>query len=391
MKKGRKLEKRIAVFGESGSGKTVLLSSFYGAAQEPTILQKSLYHIVAEDVGLGNRLHQNYLGMRDSAQVPAANRFSGESYSFAVKLKDDPSDAWRKRPFDALRLVWHDYPGEWFEQDVSGPAEAQRRVDTFRSLLNSDVAFLLVDGQRLVDNAGEEERYLKLLLSNFRNGLLNLRDDLLTDGKPLEEFPRIWMIALSKCDLLPEMDVYKFKEMMIGKVAGEIEELRRAIAGMIDGPHVLSVGEDFMLLSSARFEAGEIEVTRRVGLDLILPLAAMESFRRHVKWASYKQIPGGLAETMLQGAMPIAFALVTPKNKWAERLYKLVLRGKVADVLMKFGPDFLTDASRLAGHKLAAANANAKATHDNLLATITGFQMDLERAEGEKVLLRSRT
>lgn len=391
MKKGRKLEKRIAVFGESGSGKTVLLSSFYGAAQEPAILQKSLYHIVAEDVGLGNRLHQNYLGMRDSAQVPAANRFSGESYSFSVKLKDDPSDAWRKRPFDALRLVWHDYPGEWFEQDVSGPAEAQRRVDTFRSLLNSDVAFLLVDGQRLVDNAGEEERYLKLLLSNFRNGLLNLRDDLLTDGKPLEEFPRIWMIALSKCDLLPEMDVYKFKEMMIGKVAGEIEELRRAIAGMIDGPHVLSVGEDFMLLSSARFEAGEIEVTRRVGLDLILPLAAMESFRRHVKWASYKQIPGGLAETMLQGAMPIAFALVTPKNKWAERLYKLVLRGKVADVLMKFGPDFLTDASRLAGHKLAAANANAKATHDNLLATITGFQMDLERAEGEKVLLRSRT
>jgi hypothetical protein len=31
-------------------------------------------------------------------------------------------------------------------------------------LLRSDVAILLVDGQKLLDNAGEEERYLKSLL-----------------------------------------------------------------------------------------------------------------------------------------------------------------------------------------------------------------------------------
>jgi ABC-type dipeptide/oligopeptide/nickel transport system ATPase component len=34
----RALEQQIAVFGESGSGKTVLLSSFYGAAQDPKFL-----------------------------------------------------------------------------------------------------------------------------------------------------------------------------------------------------------------------------------------------------------------------------------------------------------------------------------------------------------------
>ena len=54
-----------------------------------------------------------------------------------------------------------------------------RRVDTFRSLLRSDVALLLVDGQKLLDNKGEEERYLKSLLTNFRQGLLRLKDDLL--------------------------------------------------------------------------------------------------------------------------------------------------------------------------------------------------------------------
>ncbi len=74
---------------------------------------------------------------------------------------------------------WHDYPGEWFEQDVSGPEEARRRVDAFEALLGSDVALLLVDGQRLVENSGREQGYLKSLLSNFRNGLLSLKGDLL--------------------------------------------------------------------------------------------------------------------------------------------------------------------------------------------------------------------
>src|SRR4051794_15221202 len=71
----RALEQHIAVFGESGSGKTVLLSSFYGATQEPQYLKNSRFYVVADNVGQGNRLHKNYLGMRDSAQVPAVNRF----------------------------------------------------------------------------------------------------------------------------------------------------------------------------------------------------------------------------------------------------------------------------------------------------------------------------
>ena len=39
-----------------------------------------------------------------------------------------------------------------------------------------------MDGQKLLDNKGEEERYLKSLLTNFRHGLLRLKDDLL-DGE----------------------------------------------------------------------------------------------------------------------------------------------------------------------------------------------------------------
>jgi ABC-type dipeptide/oligopeptide/nickel transport system ATPase component len=58
-------EQNLAVFGESGSGKTVLLSSFYGAAQVPSFLAESLYQVLPDDTGQGMRLLQNYLKMRN--------------------------------------------------------------------------------------------------------------------------------------------------------------------------------------------------------------------------------------------------------------------------------------------------------------------------------------
>jgi hypothetical protein len=382
MQLSRVLEQHVAVFGESGSGKTVLLSSFYGATQEPQYLKKSLFHVVADDIGQGARLHRNYLGMRDSARPPIPTRFAATSYSFSVKLKDgSDAGAARSRPFDALRLVWHDYPGEWFEQDVSGAEEAERRVDTFRSLLGSDVALLLVDGRRLLDNAGEEERYLKSLFANFRNGLLSLKDDLLKDGKPLVEFPRIWIMALSKSDLLPDLNVFAFRDLLIEKACDDIDELRTVLAGLVEANDALSVGEDFVLLSSAKFEAGRITVTERVGLELILPLTAMLPFERHVRWAQAKRIPGKVAENLLGGAGALATALIGRKSK---------LPGPVGQLLSRVGPDLMDEAARLAGDKLRKLNADALARHEYLAATLTGFRLDLDKGEDEQILLRSR-
>ncbi|MGC5022851.1 TRAFAC clade GTPase domain-containing protein [Micromonospora sp. DT47] len=382
MQLSRVLEQQIAVFGESGSGKTVMLSSFYGATQEPQYLQRNLFHVIADDLGQGARLHRNYLGMRDSARLPSTTRFSATSYSFSVKLRDgsDATDT-KARPFDALRLVWHDYPGEWFEQDVSGPEEAQRRVDTFRSLLGSDVALLLVDGQRLLEHSGEEERYLKSLLANLRNGLLSLKDDLLTDGRPLVEFPRIWIMALSKADLLPHLDVFKFRDLLIDKAWDEIDELRKVLAGLVEATDALSVGEDFVLLSSAKFDAGKINVTERVGLELILPLAAMLPFERHVRWNQAWQIPGKVAESLLNGAGSLAAALLGRKS---------TLPGPLSHLMNLIGPDVVDDAVKLAGDKLRKMNSEAVAKQEYLAATLTGFRMDLDHGEEEQILLRSR-
>ena len=81
-------EQNLAVFGESGSGKTVLLSSFYGASQEPSFLTESLYKVLADDTGHGTRLRQNYLRMRNQAEAPMTNAFFATPYSFTLKVKD---------------------------------------------------------------------------------------------------------------------------------------------------------------------------------------------------------------------------------------------------------------------------------------------------------------
>lgn len=387
MPTSKALTQSIAVFGESGSGKTVLLSSFYGASQEPGVVQAHPFRLVAGNVGQGNALQQNYLKMKNSAQLPQTNRFSSTTYSFSIKLKSAAKPQSSKgKSFDALRLVWHDYPGEWFEQDVSGPEEAQRRVDTFKTLLGSDVAFLLVDGQKLVDNSGEEERYLKSLLTNFRNGLLAIKDDLLEDNTPLIDFPRIWVLALSKSDLLPQLDVVGFKELLIERVADEIEELRKVLAELVEGSDALSVGEDFVLLSSAQFAPGKIEVAKRVGVELILPMSAMLPFERHLKWSKFKQLPTKVAENLVKGVWDIAKVFVWvskvklpgPLGAAVNLVSGLLARGVLDDVI-NIGVD-----------RLKQINAEALAKHDYLTATLAGYRLAMIKAEEDNILLTSQ-
>jgi len=381
-------DQHIAVFGESGSGKTVLVSSFYGAAQESSFLKESLFNVVADDIGLGNRLQKNYVGMRDRAIPPETTRFSATPYSFSVKMKNGDNEAAQKRPFDVLRLVWHDYPGEWFEEDPGSAEEAVRRVDTFRSLMRSDVAILLVDGQRLLDNAGEEERYLKSLLWNVRNGLLRLKDDLLEDGEPLVEFPRIWIMALSKADLLPGLDVFKFRDLIIEMTNEDIAQLHEVLKGFVLTPDALSVGEDFMLLSSAKFVPEKIEVTERVGVDLILPVAAMLPLERRVQWSERMEIPRKVLEHLADGAETLAAALLAGQ---ASRLDKLLVKlPRVGPLISKGGIPALVAAAKLAESQLKQINAEALAKRDFLAATLTQFRLDLVQGEKDDLIIKSR-
>lgn len=390
MASNKVLEQHIAVFGESGSGKTVMLSSFYGSEQESANVKSGTFNLIAESASQGTHLLKNYLGMKNSATLPAGNKFNATTYSFLLKMKGaTETKAVGAKPFEALRLVWHDYPGEWFESDVSGPEEAQRRVDTFRALLSSHVALLLVDGQKLLENEGAEERYLKSLMSNFRNSLLLLKEDLLADGNPLTTFPRIWVVGLSKADLLPKVDVNRFRELIIEKVGDEIVALRDVLAGFVDSDDALSVGEDFVLVSSAKFSPGAIEVTQRIGIDLILPMAAVLPFERHLRWVKAEKISKKVAMSLLSNAELVATAIGAAGGFISMLMgKKSKLVGAIGMALSSLAPN-LENAIQDAYEKLEATEAESATKAQNLALTLAGFNQALNDAEAKGVLLRS--
>lgn len=385
-------EQHVAVFGESGSGKTVLVSSFFGPTQEGSY-ENDLWDLVADDAGQGNRLYQNYLGMRDRAMAPTQTRFANTTYYFSLKLKGGENDASKKRPFDVLRLAWHDYPGEWFEAEPGSGEERNRRTDTFRALLRSDVALLLVDGQKLLDYKGEEERYLKSLVGNFRQSMMRLKDDLLVEEGKLIEFPRIWILALSKADLFPDWDVNTFRDLVILKVAEDIDRLRSTLAELIDTPTALSIGEDFMLLSSAKFqlksdepEPLEIDLTQRIGLDLVLPVASLLPLERRVQWHEKFDIPRKVLDSLADGAELLAAGLAGGKFAPVEKLLAKMPNAAPAAVIAKKGLPILAEAVRLAGPKLKEMNEQARAQHDYLRATLTQMRLDMEQGIADKVI-----
>ena len=374
-------EQQVAVFGEAGSGKTVLLSSFYGTAQEQGLEKTSLFDVVADDTAQHIRLHQNYLGMKNSATVPMTNRFAATRYAFSIKRRPAAVGGPKKaKAVEDLRLVWHDYPGEWFEEEPATEEERRRRVETFRTLLGADVAFLVVDGQRLVDNRGEEERYLKALMANYRAHLTRLRDDLQPDGKRLVRFPRIWLFALTKADLLPEMDVLVFRDLVVEKAGAEIIALEAVLASFIEEPAALSLGDDFVILSSAKFEPGRIEVGMTIGLNLILPIAAILPFSRHLRWMKAMRRGGKVADELMGFAGPL-LALLVPKAK---------LLGPIGLIAGFVLPHVVDPLAGLAKDKVQHAHDEAVARHDFLTAVLTGFQLDLGHATEQKVLWSRR-
>ena len=75
-----------------------------------------------------------------------------------------------------------------------------------------------------------------------------------------------------------------------------------------------------MLLSSAKFELSssgrepvEIDVTKRVGVDLILPVASLLPLERLVQWGEKMEIPRQVLDTVADNADDLAAVLIAAK------------------------------------------------------------------------------
>lgn len=274
------IEQHLAVFGQSGSGKTTLLSAFYGWQQEPEFRIKSGYGVNAVDTTTGMRLRASYLKMAESL-LPPQTRYSHEPVEFTISARG--LDA------NAGTLVWHDYPGEWWTETKT-ETEGNRKIETFRDLLQSDVALILIDGARLKRDKGI---YIRELIRGFREELERQKEAFVREGERLYPFPRVWILCLSKADLFPDKDVFWFRDQVTAAAADELSELRHVIGQIIGGDQFKSIGEDYLLLSSAKFdsETGKVlNADQHVGLDMIMPLAIALPIKKALTWSRTKEV-----------------------------------------------------------------------------------------------------
>lgn len=179
--------------------------------------------------------------------------------------------------------------------------------------------------------------------------------------------------------------MFWFRDLLIAKAGDDLEELRKVLGGLVEASGAMSVGEDFLLLSSAKFGQDKIEVSKRVGVHLILPVAAILPFERLVRWAGAKKIPTKMVDGLLGGVQELAplilGGLEAVKGPWG-----IALRLIGSAMLSQ---EALDHAATLVGEELRRVNSEALDNQDHLAATLTGFKMDLEKGEEEDILLRS--
>jgi hypothetical protein len=210
-------------------------------------------------------------------------------------------------PSPALRIVWYDYPGGWWERTPRDDSEKEARRAALAKLLTSHVGILLVDGTRY---QAEGLPYLRHLLDQFRAEARRIADEAAASGNPLEALPRQWLIAASKVDVFPPGTTAQTlcKEI----VAGAADQL----AGVGKAVKSPSFGHQYLLLSAVRGDGARVlDAHHYIGLELVAPVALLS-------------VLGELAERAGKGA---AFGVL---RTIVERLSALV------DLIDKFD-DFL--------------------------------------------------
>ena len=137
-----------------------------------------------------------------------------------------------------------------------------------------------------------------------------------------------------------------------------------------------------MLLSSARFEPGRIEVDERLGLDLVLPVAMLLPLERLVDWMQRLEIPRVWLDRLADNADAFAAILI------GARAFRTAL-GKIPRVgplVTAVAIPAVTASIKLGGTQIKKVNAEARAKQDYLTAILTQFQLDLDQGVRDNLL-----
>lgn len=252
-------EIRIALFGQSSSGKTTLLASYFGNQQMNSFEKEHGYRLAVEDTAKGNRLLSKYYKMEKGEFPLGTATFEEYHFNFKVHGLTEPS----------FKIVWYDYPGGWWENTPKDEEEKSVRREAFKNLLQSQVGILLVDGVQY-NNSGIS--YVNYLLDQFKNEIRNIKDSLASAGSPMTDFPKQWIIALSKADILSESATAEdFCKKTVSDGNDQLEGLANAI-----NLNLKDFGCQYMLISSVKGNDNKvINAHQYIGIQLIAPVALL--------------------------------------------------------------------------------------------------------------------
>lgn len=299
-------EIRMALFGQSASGKTTLLSSYFGNQQRNSFEEIHGYRLVADDISVGNQLLARYYRM-EKGEFPLGTEQFVE-YEFGMKIRDLPESS--------LRIVWYDYPGGWWERSPKDASEAQARRAALAKLLTCHVGIILIDGMRYQT---EGLPYVWQLLDQFTAEARRISDDFAADGQPLSTFPKEWILAVSKADLLPdELTAEAICKNVIAGAADQIAGVGRAV-------NATSFGHQFLLLSAVQGDGSRVvDAHRYVGLQLVAPVAVLSVLAELLEDADKGTIYG--VPTFIMERLAALTELVDGLDDFLPRKYQILTK-----------------------------------------------------------------
>lgn len=255
---------QIALFGDSGSGKTTFLSSYYGNMQRNDFERKKGYRLKAEQ-SVDASLLTRYYEMEGGSFPLGTESFT--EYTFELMITGLSRSG--------LKINWFDYPGGWWRSEPQDNDEKLVRLSALKKLLTSNVAVFLIDGAKYLSNG---DKYLRLQLDIFKNAIKKIKESQAENGTPIDGLlPKKWIIAVSKADLFPEGTTAKaLAESMLDGARDQFEGVSNAISAQNS-----DFGKQFLLLSSVKGSSNSkvADAHQFMGLQLIAPLALMSTLR----------------------------------------------------------------------------------------------------------------
>ena len=355
---------KLAVFGQSGAGKTVFFASYYGSQHSQIFETTSGYHLEAQSKTQGNTLLGRYNRL-SAGKFPDATDVLTK-YAFDIKIGQLPSPG--------MTISWLDYPGGWWERVPTTSVEKNERDSAVKELLSSHAILLFLDGEKLRDN---QSLYLQRILHDYSIMIKDIKKRLSGGRDFVESIPHTVILAVTKADLLPiSTNAKAVSDAILAEAENEVNLIARELGSAAKpAPFPTHV----MLLSSVHSpDKASVDVSRSVGLDLIAPicLAAIldETARRAGKkgWAGY-----------LGSFLSSIASFVHLVDKLDDFLPK---RYQVLTIILKALP--LEKLARAGADELERVHSEAVQRFDAVTATAAAMSLILARAKGPRSYYR---